>query len=131
MEHFKLEGRHGCSVVDTVEEAHEQNLRITLATVTRLSLGLLRLLSNLDDDDVGNNVALKLVETRVNLAVVELLTARADRLERKGRRINLGINTKNVENNLGGGTIITLTNDNTIANDTDELALVVVLEGSQ
>jgi hypothetical protein len=131
MEHLKLKRRHGSAVVDTVEEAHEENLRVTLSTVTRLSLGLFRFLANLDNDDIGDNVAFKLVKTGVNLAVVKLLTAGADGLEGEGRRINLGVNSENIENNLGRGTIVTLTNDNTITNDTDELALVIVLESRQ
>ena len=43
MKHLKLKRRHGSAVVDTVEEAHEENLRVTLSTVTGLRLGLLRL----------------------------------------------------------------------------------------
>ncbi|KAI6776066.1 hypothetical protein HG530_000011 [Fusarium avenaceum] len=118
-------------MVDTVEEAHEENLRVTLSTVTRLSLGLFRFLANLDDDDIGNNVAFKLVKAGVNLAVIKLLTAGANRFEGEGRRINLGVNSKNIENDLGRGTIVTLTNDDTITNNANKLALVIVLESCQ
>ncbi|KAI6770917.1 hypothetical protein HG531_009772 [Fusarium graminearum] len=131
MEHLKLERRHGSAMMDTVQEAHKENLRVTFSTVTRLRLGLFRLLANLDDNDIWNNVALKLVQTRVNFTVVELLGTVANRLEGKRRRINLGINTENVENNLGCRTIVAFTDDDTITDDTDKFALVVVLKSRQ
>src|SRR5690242_16535528 len=117
--------------MDTVEEAHKQNLRVTLSTVTRLALGLLRLLAHLDNDDVRNDVAFEFVETRVDLAVVELLTAFTDGPEGKSRRVDLGIDTEDIQNNLGSRAVVTTSNNHSVADDADQFALIVIGKCSQ
>ena len=71
MVHLELKRCHGEVVVHTVQESHEDDLRVTLSAVTRL--GDFRRLANLDDDKERHNVTLYLVETRVTFAHVVLL----------------------------------------------------------
>jgi hypothetical protein len=78
VEHFQLKGIHSRTVVDAVEEAHEKNLGVTLATIAGLGLALLRLLAHLDDHEVRHHVAFVLVQAGVHLAIVELLAASAN-----------------------------------------------------
>ena len=61
MVHLKFERTHGKVVVNAVQEPHQDNLRVTLSTVT--GLGHLGGLTDLDDDQERHNVALNLVET--------------------------------------------------------------------
>ena len=65
VEDLKLERAHLGVKVDAVQEAHEEDLRVALATVARL--GPFRRLAGLDDDAVRQHVALVLVQARVDL----------------------------------------------------------------
>jgi hypothetical protein len=81
--------------------------------------------------DIRNNVAFKFVETGINLAVVQLLGAFANRFKQKWFRINLWINTENIQHNPRGGTVVPTTNDITVADDEHEFAFVIVVESGQ
>ena len=70
----------------------------------------------------------KLVEARINLAIIELLGAFADRFEQERLGIKLWIDTKNIQNNARRSTVIPTTDDVAVTNDEQEFALVVVIK---
>ena len=74
-------------------------------------------------------MTLELVQSRVNLAVVESFGAFADRLEEQRLRIELGVNTKNVGDDTGSRPIVAATCDITVTDDEDKLPLVIVIQG--
>ena len=76
-------------------------------------------------------MALEFVEAGIYFAVVEGLCALADRLEEQRLRVELRINAQDVENDTRSRAIVATTDDVAIADDEDELALVVVLEASE
>ena len=92
---------------------------------------MFRFLAHLYNNDVGNNVAFKFVETRVHLSVIELFTAISNRPERQCGGIHFGVNSQDIQNNLWCRTVITTTNDHSVTDDTDKLALVVIGKSSQ
>lgn len=57
MEHFEFERAHRGAVMDTVEEAEEENLGVTLSSVSWL--GNLGRLANFDNNNVGDDAAFK------------------------------------------------------------------------
>ena len=74
----------------------------------------------------------KLVQARIDLAIVELLGTLTDRLEHKRLRIpRCRINAKDVQHNVRRGSIIAATNDVAVTNDEDELPLVVIVQSSE
>lgn len=80
---------------------------------------------------VRDDMTLELIESRVDLAVVERLGAFADRLEKKWFRIQLRVDAEDVQHDTGGCAIISATNDIPVADDEDQLTLVVILEGCE
>ena len=62
---FELERAHGRVKVDAVEEAHEEELRVALAAIA--GPRALADLADLDEDEVRDDVALRLEEARVDL----------------------------------------------------------------
>ena len=81
------------------------------------------------NDNVWNNVSFKLVQSRINFGVIELIDSFSDGLKRKRRRINLWIAAKNVQNDfVSWDTSIPASSDCTVANDEQEFLLVVVVE---
>ena len=76
-------------------------------------------------------MSLEFVEAGINFAVVESLCALADRLEKQRLRVELRINAQDVENDTRSRAIVATTDDVAIADDEDELALVVVLKASE
>ncbi|KAL0769411.1 hypothetical protein CaCOL14_008719 [Colletotrichum acutatum] len=125
MVHFELERTHGQVVVDAVEETHNDHLRITLATVT--GAGHLGRLANLDDNHERDNVTLDFVQTRVDLAHVVLLLTFTERLEAEGFGVDGIGNTQNVEHDARRRLVVALTDNHTVADNDEELALIVVM----
>ena len=76
-------------------------------------------------------MALEFVEAGIYFAVVESLCALADRLEEQRLRVELRINAQDVENDTRSRAIVATADDVAIADDEDELALVVVLKASE
>ena len=66
----------------------------------------------------------------MHLAVVQLLGAFADRFAQKRFRINLCINSKNVQHNQRGGAVVPTTDHFTVADNAHEFAFVIVVEGN-
>ncbi|KAI3482061.1 hypothetical protein L1887_55325 [Cichorium endivia] len=108
---------------------HEQDLRVALAAVagTRALAGT----ADLDDDNVRDHVAFELVETRVDLGVVELLGTFGDGLEHERLGVDLGIDAEDVEHDTWRGTVVAAADDHAVADEEEELALVVVLEAGE
>jgi len=99
MIYLEFQWRHGCVKVDPVQIMQQKNLTITLATIARF--GTLSGLANLHDNHISegamdnklavdainwkmhlrNNVTLKLIEPRINLAIIQSLRPFAYRLE--------------------------------------------------
>ena len=73
-------------------------------------------------------MAFELIQTRVHLAIVELLRPLADGLVQEWLRIELRVDSKDVEDNTGRGAVVTSSDDVPVADDEDQLALVVVVE---
>lgn len=73
MVNLQLERVHWRVEVYAVQVAHEEDLRVALASVA--GFGAFRWAAALDYDDVGDDVAFEFVEARVDFAVVELLGA--------------------------------------------------------
>ena len=76
-------------------------------------------------------MSLEFVEAGINFAVVESLCALADRLEEQRLRVELRINAQDVENDTRSRAIVATTDDVAIADDEDELALVIVVQSRQ
>jgi len=148
---FQLEWVHGGVKVNSVEIVQQQDLRITLSSVSRLaSLGRL---ADLDDDHVSearhqvqppsfptrspfrkglrDDMTLKLVQSRVDLSVIELSRPFANRFEQQRLRIEFGIDPENVENDTRRRPVVTATDNVAVADDEDQLSLVVIVEGSE
>lgn len=73
-------------------------------------------------------MTLKLIESTVNLAVIQLLRAFANRLKQKRFRVELRIDAEQVKDDSWRRTVVTGTDNVTVAKEEDELALVVVVE---
>ena len=76
-------------------------------------------------------MALKFIETGVNFTVVDLPRAFTNRLEQKGLRIKLGINTKDIKDDTRSCAIVTSTNDVSVADEEHKLSLIIVVEGGK
>jgi len=76
-------------------------------------------------------MTLKLVQSRVDLTIVELLRALANRFEHQRFRISCGINAKDIENDGRCRPFITTANDVPITNDENKLPLVVTVQTSK
>lgn len=76
-------------------------------------------------------MTLKLVQTRVDLAVVELTRTLANGLVQKRLRIKLRVHTKNIEDDARRCAVVTCTDDVTVADDKDQLPLVIVVQRSE
>ena len=76
-------------------------------------------------------MAFELIQTRVDLAVIELLRAFTNGLVQKRFRIELRVHTEDVKHDTRRRAVVSSTNDVTVANDEDEFALVVVVQCSQ
>ena len=70
----------------------------------------------------------ELVETGVDLAVVESLHTLSNRLHPERLRIQLRVDAKDVEDDAGCGAVVASTNNVTVADDEDELSLIVIVE---
>ncbi|CAF3504264.1 unnamed protein product [Fusarium graminearum] len=127
--HLELHGAHGEVIVNTVEEAHENHLRVSLTTVTGTSD--FRRLANLDNDHEGDNVTLDFVETRVDLTHVVLLHTLTKSLEAEGFGVNSLRDTKNIKDNARRRPVVTLTDNHTVTNNDKELALIIVLHAGK
>ena len=73
-------------------------------------------------------MTLKLIKTGVDFTVVDLPRAFTDRLEQKGLRIELGINTKDTKDDTRSCAIVTSTNGVYVANEEHKLSLIIVVE---
>lgn len=73
-------------------------------------------------------MALELIQTGVNLPVVQLLRTLTNRLEQERLRIKLRVDTENIQDNARRGTVVTATDNIAVADDEDELSLVVVVQ---
>ena len=76
-------------------------------------------------------MAFELIQTRVHLAIVELLRPLADGLVQEWLRIELRVDSKDVEDNTGRGAVVTSSDDVPVAYDEDKLPLVVVVQRGQ
>jgi len=75
-----------------------------------------------------HNVSLELVKSGVDLSIVELPGTFTDRLEQQGLGIEFRVDAENVQNNSRGRTIVAASNDISVANDKDQLALVIIIQ---
>ena len=73
-------------------------------------------------------MSLEFVEAGIDFAVVESLCTLADRLEEQRLWVKLRVDAQDVEDDARSCAIVATTNDVAIADDEDELALVVVLK---
>ena len=76
-------------------------------------------------------MSLEFVEAGIDFAVVESLCTLADRLEEQRLWVKLRVDAQDVEDDARSCAIVATTNDVAIADDEDELALVVVLKASE
>lgn len=76
-------------------------------------------------------MALKLVEPRVDLSVVELARSFTDRLEQQGLWVKFGIDSEDIEDDTRGRPVVAATDDVAVADDKDQLSLVVIVEGGK
>lgn len=80
--------------------------------------------ANLRDD-----VTFEFVQARVNLSIVELLRSLPDGLEHEGFRIpRCRINAKDVQHNVRRGSFVATTDDIAIADEEDQLPLIIVVQ---
>lgn len=108
---------------------HQDHLGVSLSSVSRtMSLAWL---SHLDDNDVRDDVAGAFVESSVDLPHVVLLLTFSEREEAERFRIEVGIDSEDVEDDSRRGSVVSGSDDHSVAEDDDELPLVVVLESSQ
>lgn len=146
MVHLEFEGVHRCVEVDLhnlrllykglntgisylVQEVHEKHLRVSFTTVTRARpFGRL---ANLDDNEVRDDMARALVETRVDFTHVVLLGTFTKRREAEWLGIQVRVCAENVEDDPGGGAIVTGTNNHTITDNQEKLAFIVILHLGQ
>lgn len=147
MINLQLHRRHRGVEMHSVEVVKEQNLRVSLASVT--GLGSLTRLPDLDNDDIADvsvvskeprlidrahlryNVTFKFVQTRVDFAVIDLLRTLGNRLEHERFRVEFGVDTENIEDNSRCRPIVSTANNIPVAYHEDEFAFVVVLQGSE
>lgn len=61
----------------------------------------------------------------------DLFRSITDRLEAERLRVDRRIRTKNVEDDLRSRSVVSTSDDHSIANDEEQLPLVVVLESSE
>lgn len=73
----------------------------------------------------------ELIQTRIDFAIIELPRSFADRFEKEGFWVKFGINTKKIQNNTWRGSIISTSNDISIADDEQEFTFVIVLQSCQ
>ena len=78
--------------------------------------------------DVGDDVAARLMQARVDLGHVVLLVAVADREEAERLGVDGRVGAEDVEHDLGRRAVVARTDNHAVADDHEELALVVVLE---
>lgn len=76
-------------------------------------------------------MTLKFIQSRIDLAIVQCPISLTNTLEQQRLRVQLGVDSKNVQHDSRSGTIISTTDDVAIADDEDELALVVIIERSK
>lgn len=147
MVYLQFQGRHCRIEVYTVEVLHEQNLTVTLPSVTRLRA--LRRFADLahdhipleapsgagkvrDEPHLRDDVTFELVQARVNLPVVELLRPLPDGLEHERFRIpRRRIDAEDVQHNVGCGSFVATTNDIAITDDENQLPFIVVVQCGQ
>jgi hypothetical protein len=72
-----------------------------------------------------------LIQPRIDLSIIQLLAPFANTLEEQWLRVQRRIHPKDVEDDPGCRSIITRTDDIAVANDKDELALVVIVENRE
>ena len=73
----------------------------------------------------------KLVETRVDFSVVELLGSLSDGLEQQRLWVQLRVDSEDVEDDSRGRSIVSTSDDVSVAENEHELPLVVVLESRE
>lgn len=73
-------------------------------------------------------MTLKLIQPRVHLSVIELLGSLPDGFKQKRLRIQLGVDSEDVEHDPRRRAVVPASNDVAVAEDEHELPLVVVLE---
>lgn len=105
---------------------HDGHLGISLSSVTR-SMALSRP-TTLDDHNVGNHMTGTFVQSSVDLPHIVLLLAFSKRKETETLWVEIGVDSKDVQNNSGGASIVSCSDNVSIADDGDKLSLVVVLE---
>ncbi len=76
-------------------------------------------------------MALKLVETRVDLGIIKLLGSFGYRLEHERLRVDLGIQRRECRARYGCRSIVSATHDHTVTDEEQKLALVVILEAGE
>ena len=86
MMHLEFKRTHWCIVVDPVEESHDDHLRIALASIT--GPGDLGRLANLNNDQERYDMAIDLIQPRVDFTHVVLLHAFTKGLEAQRFRVD-------------------------------------------
>ncbi|KAI3482907.1 hypothetical protein L1887_54229 [Cichorium endivia] len=124
-----VERRHAIVVRDTLEEVHEDHLRVTLAAVTGLRVARLFGCTALDNDDHGRAMALcARVVTGVDHGHVVLLLALTDGNEAHGcRRAKARVCLEERDADVWSAHGFARTGDHTVGDDKEELALVRIL----
>ena len=108
---------------------HQCHLGITLSSIAgTLSF---RRLANLGQDKVGHDVTGALVQARVDLAHVVLLHPLSQRVEAQGLWVQIRIRAEDVKHDARCRAVISGTDDHTVADDKQQLALIVILELGQ
>src|SRR4051812_25411066 len=68
---LELHGIHGCIIMNTIEELHEDQLGITLTTITWLLT--FTGVTALGNDNIGNDMSSNLIQSRIDLCHIMLL----------------------------------------------------------
>src|SRR5690606_5039464 len=106
-----------------VQEMHQQHLRISFTTITRPTP--LRRLPNLHNNQIRHNMSTALVQPRIDLAHIMLLRSLSQTHKAQRLRVEIRISTKNIKHNTRRRPVVPTTNNHTIANDQQKLALII------
>ena len=112
-----------------VQEMHEKHLRISFITISRTAA--LSRLAKFHNDQVWHDMSCALIRAGVDLANVVLLGSFTEGHEIERFRIQIRISPQNIEDKARGWTIVTRTNNYSIANKEQQLAFVFILDLSE
>lgn len=73
-------------------------------------------------------MALELIQPRVDLAVIQSLATLTNTPKQQRLRVDIRIHTENIENDPRSRTVVPTTDDVSIADNEDELPLIIIVE---